>query len=88
MSRVAVVGWADPNPPTPPAPPIVPLAVVTNRIIASGALATVVAALAEAPDVRDRLMSLQEGIYPDDAQAREFLTACGADPDAILALPE
>ena len=88
MSRVAVVGWADPNPPTPPAPPIVPLAVVTNRIIASGALATVVAALAEAPDVRDRLMSLQEGIYPDDAEARAFPTACGADPDATLALPE
>lgn len=64
---------------------LVPLAAVVTRIIAHGHLAAVQAALASDETLRTRLSNVQEGIYSDDADARAFLTAVGADPDVILA---
>lgn len=83
MTRGAILGWSDPNPPQ-PIRPIVPIAVVLNRVIVGGYLDAVVGALAQSTEVREKLMGLTEGIYPDDPEARAFLAAAGADPDEIL----
>lgn len=67
----------------PPAPVYVPVATARERLEAIEKWDDLVAALP--PAKLAKLLSLREGISPDDEEARAVLTAIGADPDAILA---
>lgn len=73
--------WIEPPPPR----RIVPLATITFRLAAMGKLGDVAAALQQEPEALGLLLSLQEGIYADDAQASALLSLAGADPAVILA---
>jgi hypothetical protein len=73
--------WVEPPPP----PALVPLAVVLTRVIALGGLTPLLAALQAAPDAVSVLLTLREGIYADDPQARALLTLAGLNPDQVLA---
>ena len=81
--RDARPGELDP-PNVPPDRRIVPLGALAARIAVSGKLSALVDILDASPETRALLMSLQEGIYADDQQARALLTAAGLDPDEVL----
>lgn len=64
---------------------MVPLAAVQGRILALNATAAVQAVLDADPPALALWLTLVEGIWADDAQARALFTAAGLDPDVILA---
>lgn len=64
---------------------LVPLAVVLARLEVLGTKEAVLSVLNANPDARSLFLSLQEGIYADDEDARDIFAAAGADPDVILA---
>ena len=64
---------------------MVPLAVVQGRILALGGEAALRTVLAANPDALALYLTLTEGIWSDDTQARTLFTAAGLDPDIVLA---
>jgi hypothetical protein len=74
-------GWTEPPPPR----ALVPLAVVLTRVIALRALPPLLAVLQAAPEAAQLLLTLREGIFADDTQARQVLVAAGLNPDQVLA---
>jgi hypothetical protein len=54
-------------------------------VIVLGGLTPLLAALQAAPDAAALLLTLREGIYADDPQARALLTLAGLNPDQVLA---
>lgn len=71
----------------PPGPAYIPVPLVRERLEAAGKWADVASLLFQAGNeaMLLKLLTLAEGIAPDDAQARALIAAVGADPDAILA---
>lgn len=74
-------GWDEPPPP----PVLVPLAAVLTRVIAMGGLSAVLGVLQASPEAAAKLLTLREGIYADDHQARALFAAAGLDADRVLA---
>jgi hypothetical protein len=72
--------------PSVPPPRYVPVPIVRERMEAAGKWDDLVAILVGQPAVMLKVLTLSEGIAPDDPQARALIAAAGADPDAILAL--
>jgi len=67
----------------PPRPIYVSVPTVRERLEAIGLWDALIAALP--PAKLAKVLSLREGISPEDGEARYILTEIGADPDAILA---
>jgi hypothetical protein len=75
--------------PAAPDDTLVPLSVVAERLKAAGCWEAAVALVFDAANrsaLADLIM-VQQGIAPDDPQARGLIAAAGADPEAILAPP-
>lgn len=68
-------------------PRYVPVATARERLEAAGKLADVAAVIDQngGTALLLRLLSLREGLSPEDPQVIFLLEAAGADPDAILA---
>lgn len=83
--------WLDAgNVPAPyQAPPLPPIAVskikIVERLAAVDLLEPAYAALSQQPLLTQKRWEAAQIIASDDAETRAFLTAIGADPDAILA---
>jgi hypothetical protein len=79
----AVVAFRDP----PPGPVYLPVPLVRERLEAAGAWPQVAALLFQPGNeaMLLKLLTLAEGIAPDDPQARSLIAAAGANPDLILA---
>ncbi len=73
--------WVEPAPP----PALIPLGVLAARIVASGRLTALSQVLDAQPQARARLMTLSEGIFRNDPEARALLVAAGLNPDEVLA---
>jgi hypothetical protein len=71
--------------PAPPPVRYVPVPLVRQRLEAAGQWEAVAAVLMQNPAAMLRVLTLEQGIDPANEEAREMLTAAGADPDVILA---
>lgn len=93
-SDVAQIGWryengvfTDPTPPPPPPPTqrrAVRKLLVVDRLIAAGLAEAAMQGFAQSPIAKLRFDAASD-LWADDADVIGFLTAIGADPDAILA---
>jgi hypothetical protein len=73
--------------PTPASSWYVPVALLRQRLEAAGKWAAAAAAIAVDPATMLKLVTLQQGVANDDAQALALLRGIGADPAVILARP-
>lgn len=64
---------------------MVPLAAVLARLQVTGSIPAVLAVLAQSPAAQARFLTLAEGIYADDEDARAVFDTAGVNPDVILA---
>jgi hypothetical protein len=72
----------------PGAPPLVrylPVPLVRERLEAVGRWDDLAALLVSQPAIMLKVLTLTEGIAADDQQARDLISAAGADPAEILA---
>lgn len=74
------------DPATPKGPHYVSLSTIRDRVTAAGKWTAFAGALDSLPsDKRWHLLTLTEGVSPDDPDATALLTAVGCDPAVILA---
>ena len=73
------------KPPEPEQRRYVPKSLIVRRLDAAGLLEAANAGLPQLPLIQQRLWDAHTDIWSEDPDTRAFLTAIGADPDAILA---